>query len=75
MASSAGAAAPSGQITIARLHFKALAAGQSTVRFSLSDWRPTDVSAAGEPVLGAVAAGQVAAVGGHTLYLPVIMKQ
>lgn len=52
VASSAGAAAPSGQITIARLHFKALAAGQTIVRFSLSDWRPTDAAYAGEPVLG-----------------------
>lgn len=75
IAASAGGTAASGQFVVARLRLEALAAGQSTVRFSFSDWRPTDVLAAGESALGAVAAAQVTAGGGQALYLPMVMKQ
>ncbi len=75
LAVSLGGTAPSGQFTVARLRFKVLAAGQTTVRFSFSDWRPTDAAYAGEPVLGAVAAGQVQGGIANVLYLPLIVKK
>jgi len=75
VASSAGGAAPGGQFTVARLRFKVLAAGQTAVRFSFSDWRPTDAAYAGESVLGAAAAAQVQGGAVNTLYLPVILRK
>ena len=74
VASSAGGTAPSGRFIVARLRFKVLAAGQTAVRFSFSDWRTTDAAAAGESVLGAVAAARVRGAE-SVLYLPVIVKR
>ncbi|MCX6031289.1 MAG: pre-peptidase C-terminal domain-containing protein [Chloroflexi bacterium] len=74
VASSAGGTAPTSQFVIARLRFKVLQAGQTAVRFSLSDWRTTDAVSGGESVLGAVAAARVRGAV-DVLYLPVIVKR
>ena len=72
-----GGTAPSGEIVLARLHFRVLKAATSTIRFSLSDWRCTDLTYQGEPVLGTLAAAEIRgdeAATGHRLWLPAILK-
>ncbi len=74
VAASAGGTAASGQLVVARLRFKVLGAGQTAVRFSFSDWRPTDAAYAGESVLGAAAAARVRAAE-EVIYLPIVMRR
>jgi hypothetical protein len=74
IASSAGGSAPAGQFVIGRLHFKVLAAGQTSVRFSFSDWRTTDAAYSGDSVLGATAAARVRGAE-SVLYLPMVTKR
>jgi len=75
LASSAGGTAPSGQFTVATLRFKVLQFGKTWVRFSFSDWRPTDVTYQAQSVLGSVEAAQVQVTVRYDIYLPVILKQ
>jgi len=75
LASSLGGTPASGQFTAARLRFKVLQSGQTWVRFSFSDWRPTDVTYQAQSVLGSVEAAQVQATARYDIYLPVILKQ
>jgi uncharacterized repeat protein (TIGR01451 family) len=69
-----GGAAPQGNITLARLRFKLLAAQATWVRFSFGGWRTTDLAYQGEGVLGDVTAAKIQATAGHTIYLPVILR-
>ncbi|HEY65452.1 MAG TPA: hypothetical protein G4O02_12875, partial [Caldilineae bacterium] len=74
MVSSLGGSPASGQFLVARLRFKVLAAESTWVRFSFSDWRPTDVTYQGDSVLRNVEAAEIRSAGGYSLYLPVILK-
>jgi len=75
IATSAGSPAPSGQFLVARVRFKVLAAGQTTVRFSFSDWRTTDVAYRGDSMLGAVQAPVIEGGQTKSLYLPLVLKR
>ncbi len=75
IATSAGGAAPSGQFLVARVRFKVLAAGQTTVRFSFSDWRTTDVAYCGDSLLGTVQAAVIEGGQVKSLYLPLVLKR
>ncbi|MCD6290369.1 MAG: hypothetical protein J7M34_07690, partial [Anaerolineae bacterium] len=74
LASNLGDSPASGQFLVARLRFKVLAAESTWVRFSFSDWRPTDVMYRGSAVLGDVEAAEIRPAGGYSLYLPVILR-
>lgn len=76
LATSAGATAPSGDVTIAILRIKARSAGVATLRFAFSGWRKTSVASAGEPVLGPVdgATITIAEADRVRVALPIIVK-
>ncbi len=64
----------SGRFTLAGLRFKVLQPGQTTVRFSFSPWRPTDLIYQGASMLGSVRASQIRAAAQRPVYLPLIVK-
>jgi hypothetical protein len=75
VASSMGETPPAGDVTLATLRLRALKAGVHTVRFSLSDWRSTDLAYNGASVLGDVNAAQISvAAAPYRLLLPLILK-
>lgn len=76
LAASAGASAPTGDVTVAVIRLRARAAGVATLRFAFSAWRETSVTSGGEPVLGPVDGASVTIADGDRVRvsLPVIMK-
>ena len=78
LATSLGSTPPTGDIVIARLRFQVLKAAIGTVRFSLSDWRCSDLTYQGQSVLGSLAAAEIEggrAAPGYGIHLPVVLKQ
>jgi uncharacterized repeat protein (TIGR01451 family) len=73
LASSLGTAA-NGDVTIATLRVKVLAAGQTWLRFSFNDWRVTELAYEGQSVLAGVRAAHIQATAAFRLSLPVILK-
>ncbi|NOZ27514.1 MAG: hypothetical protein GXP39_05605, partial [Chloroflexi bacterium] len=74
LAGSLGGSPAGGQFLVARLRVRVLAAESTWVRFSFSDWRPTDVMYRGDTVLESVQAAEIRSAGGYSLYLPVILR-
>ncbi len=72
VASTVGGPPASGGFPVARLRFRVVGAGVSTVRFSFSGWRPTDVMYRGRSQLGSVQAAAVRAR--HSVSLPLVLK-
>jgi hypothetical protein len=74
LASSLEGSPASGDFVVGTLHFRVLKAGESWVRFSLSDWRGTDLVYRGVSVLGDLEAARVQATAERRIYLPMVLQ-
>ena len=75
VAANLGSGAPTGAFTAARLRFKVLQTGDTTVRFSFSPFRATDAISAGESVLESVTSAHIRAKELKRVYLPIIIRR
>ena len=74
LATSLGFSPASGAFRVGRLRLRVLAEGETWVRFSFSDWRPTDVTYRAQSVLGGAEAAKIDSAGGNYVCLPLIRK-
>lgn len=74
MASALGAVPPQNQFVVARLRVRLLEPGTTWIRFSFSSSRATDLTYRGSSVLGDIAAAQLQATSGSSLFLPMMLK-
>jgi len=73
-ASALDATPPQGRFVIARFRVRLLQPGIAWIRFSFSGSRATDLTYRGSSVLGDIAAAQLQATSGSSLFLPMMLK-